>query len=274
MKSKRINYTFRDIYLLPIGDCHIGDKAFNKESEIKLKGYIKWVKETKNARVFLMGDILNCATRVSKTSPFEQNMTLKEQIDYATRLFNPIKDKILGAIDGNHELRLSDYSGYSPTITLCERLNIPYFGDSAVLLFGLGCRKKSVKSPRATFCGYFHHTTGGGSTIGSKINAPDKLRNIVCNGDFYCGSHNHMLGCVHSMVYKINESSGSIEELRQMIVDCGGYLNYSDSYAEAKMLQPLRIGSPRIHLFIKNIKKRDKGKMILDCIKKDIHVSV
>ena len=152
MKIKRINYTYRDLYLIPIGDCHIGDKAFNKESENKLKGYINWIKNTPNSRVILMGDILNCATRVSKTSPFEQNMDLKEQIEYAYKLFSPIKEKIVGAIDGNHELRLADYTGYSPTITLCEKLGTQYFGDSAILLFGLGCRKKNNQSPRATFC--------------------------------------------------------------------------------------------------------------------------
>lgn len=270
MKVKTVCFKENNVHIYPIGDLHIGDKAFDKESERKVKGYIEWVKQTPNARIFLLGDILNCATRDSKSNPFEQNMDLKEQIDHAVKLFMPVKDKIIGAIDGNHELRISNYTGYSPTISLCERLGIDYLGDSAVVIFRL-C-KKYPRGSRASFSGFFHHSTGGGGSVGSKIDVADRLRKIICDADFYAIGHNHMLGCIHSMIYKINETTEKVEEFRQMLVDCGGYIGYKGSYAERKMLQPLKIGSPRIHLFIKRSGGgKSKGE---EKIKKDIHVSL
>ena len=98
MKVKSIKSRFNEVFLIPIGDLHIGDKAFNSESEKKVQGYIDWVKSKPNAFVILMGDILNDATIDSASSPFQQNMTLAEQLDYATKLFKPIKGKIIGAI--------------------------------------------------------------------------------------------------------------------------------------------------------------------------------
>lgn len=263
MKLQVYKFKENDIYIIPIGDVHIGDKCFNEESKRKLMGYIDWVKNTSNAFIFLIGDIVNCATLTSPSSPFQQNLTLKEQIDEAVKYFEPVKSKIFGAIDGNHEDRLERFSGYSPTISLCERLGIFYFGVSGVCIFRLGV--SSTHRSRASFSGYFHHTTGGGSTPGGKMNRIDMLRKIVCDADFYAGAHNHLIGGVHTQVFKINSSTGRIETLRQMLVDTGGYLGYEGSYAEQKQLPPLKIGSPRIHLFL----ERKNG-----MIKKDIHVSI
>lgn len=255
----------------------MGDKGFGRVSLEKLKGYIEWVKDTPNAFVFLLGDMVNCATLDSKSSPFEQDMNLSEQVENIVALLNPIKDKIVGAVDGNHENRLVKYSGYSPTISICERLgSVPYFGHSGVVIFRLGCR--DGKSPRHSFTGYFHHTTGGGRTVGSKLNRVDMLRDIIPNADFYCGGHNHQLGVVHNVTHVINPTTGKMDVIRQMIVDCGGYLEWKNSYAEGMMLPPLKIGSPRIHLMLhrkaKNIKVKGKYKKVDEEVTKDIHVSL
>jgi hypothetical protein len=268
MKIKSFKFNDNDINLIPIGDIHMGDKAFTKRSEEKLKGYIKHIKETKNCYCFLMGDLINCATLGSKSSPFDQKLNLNEQIDSVTKLFMPIKHKILGAITGNHEMRLERFSGYNPTIAVCDRLGIDYFGSSGVVIFRLGCRKSGKtkgNNPRASFTGYFHHTTGGGNTMGGKINRAEKLRDILPDCDFYCGAHNHSLICSHQVVFKVNETTEKIEELRQMVITTGGYLEFNNSYVEENMLNPLRIGSPRIHIFIKLGNEE---------VKKDIHVSL
>ncbi len=46
---------------------------------------------------------------------------------------------------------------------------------------------------------------------------------------------------------------------RQLLIDSGSYLGWDDNYSEAKMLPPVKIGSPRIRI---------------DGKKKDTHVSV
>ena len=262
MKYVICRLPYKYAYLIVIGDLHIGDRGFGEESKEKLRGYLEWVRDRPNARVFLNGDLLNCATRVSATSPFDQDMPLKEQIEMVVNYLKPIKKKIIGAIDGNHEQRLSDYCGYSPTISICDRLGFPYFGDSAVVNFQVGIHKRGSgrENARISYLGYFHHTTGGGATVGGKINRVDKMRQLVINCDFYCGSHNHMLGAVPVAVPYVDRINGCIVLLKQFLIDCGGYLEWSDSYAERKQLPPQKIGSPRIRLD--------------GTFKKDLHVSL
>lgn len=259
MKYHRVRIKHKHAYLYPIGDIHIGDKAFHgKKGEELLDGYIDFVRKTPNAYIFLMGDVLNVATRASKSSPFEQTMSLDQQIRFATEKFEPVKHKIIGAITGNHELRLKNFVGYDPTAALCANLNIPYFGYSVVVGFRVG------KSERQSnlYHGYFHHTTGGGSTQGAAINRVDKLRGIVANADFYVGGHNHRLITGEPMVWNIDGTHERVQPLRQVLVDSGSYLDWSDSYAEMKQMTPNKLGSPRLRL---SGEKRQN---------KDIHVSL
>ena len=277
MYIKQIKSNSNEVYLYPLGDIHIGDNGFGKVSEEKLKGYIDWIKNTPNAFAFLMGDLVNCATLGSPSSPFQQNLDLAGQIKKVVELFEPIKDKIVGAIDGNHESRLIKYSGYSPTISICERLGgVSYFGPSGIIIFRLGCR--NGKSPRHSFTGYFHHTTGGGRTVGAKMNRVDMLRDIIPNADFYCGGHNHQLGVIHNVTHVVNQTTGKMDVIKQMIIDCGGYLEWNDSYAESMMLRPLKIGSPRVHMMLHRNNKsktiRGKKKSFEEVVTKDLHVSI
>lgn len=271
MRVKEIKLRHNDVYLYPISDCHIGDKGFTKTSEEKLKGYIDFIKKTPNAYAVLVGDILNCSTRVSKTSPFDQTMDLKDQINKACEYLSPIKSKIWGAIQGNHENRLADFCGYSPMISICDRLGIDYMGDSGIYIIRMGCHSKK-DAPRSSFTIYTHHSTGGGKTPGSKINRIDAMRQIVANADCYLGGHNHMLGAVPAVTQMINPTTGKIEVQRQMLVDCGGYLEWDCTYAERMMLPPVKLGSPRIHLMIKRndakLKSGDKETY------KDVHISL
>jgi hypothetical protein len=265
MECKSYKFKENAIDLIPIGDIHMGDKAFTEESLRKLKGYIDYIKNHSNAYCFLMGDLCNCATLDSKSSPFCQNMDVNAQIKAIVDIFKPIKKKILGAIDGNHELRLERYCGYSPTISICERLEIPYFKNSAVIIFRLCCHGPRDVS-RTSFSGFFHHTTGGGATMGSKINKPEALRGLVGNCDFYCGAHNHSMITGHTIIFKVNETTEKIEQLRQIILTTGGYLQFDNSYVEEKMLPPMKIGSPKISLITKQHNHNE--------VHKDIHVSL
>lgn len=251
-----------EAYIIPIGDLHYGDKGFTGEAERKFEGYLDWVEERDNARIFLNGDLLNTATRTSKTSPFDQKEDLQDQIDWVVARLTRVKNKILGGVSGNHCARIEDFCGFNPMNMVCMQLGVPYCGYTAIVDFKIGSRNKGVGRERANatqYTGVFHHTTGGGGTVGSKINRVEKMRTICRNADFYCGSHNHMLGAVPVIAPEYNSYAKKIYNRVQLLIDCGGYLSWDNSYAEVKALEPMKLGSPRIRL---------------DGEKKDIHVSI
>ena len=238
------------VYLVPLGDIHLGARGVDIN---KLKGYIDWIKNTPGAYTFLMGDLFDVSTLTSPSNPHYQEMNLNEAIKFAYDLFSPIKDRILGAITGNHEARLEKYAGFNPLQTFCETLGIPYAGYSAVLRFRVGKyeRKTGLVSPKVEYLMFAHHSTGGGSTLGGKLNRATKLINIFEGADIMLIGHSHakILG-EESVAYLSKSGNGkaTIQYKRRVYVDCGSYLEYDNSYAEAQMLTPSNTGSPRIRL--------------------------
>ena len=109
-----------------------------------------------------------------------------------------------------------------------------------------------------TYAGYLHHTTGGGASIGGKLNGVDKLRQMIAGCDFYCGNHNHMEGTVKTKIFIPNIQKCTATEIRQVLVDCGGFLDYG-GYVERGQCAPVDIGAPRIRF---------------DSLKKDVHVNL
>jgi len=237
-------------YVLPIGDLHIGDKAVDYGL---LERNIQWANDN-DALIIGVGDWLNVALRNSVSSPFQQNLTLEEQIEKCVELFEPVKHNIVGAIQGNHEARSERDGNIDPLAVVCMRLGCEYLKYSGVISIITGSRKKSF-----AYTFYVHHTTGGGGTVGGKINRVDRLRKIVSNADCYLGGHNHSLGAMPVTTRCIDVIHKNIIEKRQFLVDCGSYVKYDDNYSEQMGLEPVKLGSPRIGL---------------NGSRKDIHVSV
>ena len=234
-------------YLIPIGDVHLGSTSFSQRGRDLLDGYLQWVADRPNAKICLMGDLFDVATRTSATSPFESSPT---EYARAVEIFRPYVKKIAFAIRGNHCQRLLNHAGYDPMEQFCAILNIPYLGLSTIVRFDVGAM---------SYFGYFHHSTGGGGTLGSALNRATKLQDIVQGVDFYCIGHNHNLVNGVKVVYTPTDSGTGIRERRLQYIDCGSYLDYPDSYAEMMMLTPGKLGSPRIRF---------------DGHKHDIHVSL
>lgn len=234
--------------IYPIGDLHLSDKAFKKDSYKKLKEYVDEVEANPSARIILGGDLLNCAGRNTKTSPFEQRMSVSEEISEIVKILNPVKKKIVGAIEGNHEHRAKNEFDIDLTEVLCSKLDIPYLGTSAVVNFKVKRKQSSGGGKwRENYYLYFHHGTGGGQTLGGALNRSEKLANIVEGCDIYCIFHTHKLSTSKTDIFRANPFAKSVEKRTIHFVTCGGYMGY-ESYPEKFMMRPTCIGSPKIVL--------------------------
>jgi hypothetical protein len=249
------------VYLIPLGDLHLGSPNIDIE---KFQGYIDWIKKTEGAYTFIMGDMFDVATLQSPTKAFGQVMNLNEGMKYLHDLLYPIKDKIIGAITGNHEERLERFAGFNPLQAFCDSFGITYCGYSAILRFKVGHmtrNKLNIVSPRLGYVFYAHHTTGGGATLGGKLNRVKKLSDIFEGADAYLGGHNHSKAIGEDDIAHLRISgngNAQIEYRRIVYVDTGSFLTYDNSYAEEKMLPPSNTGAPRLRM---------------NGVKKDLHVS-
>ena len=230
-------------YLIPLGDLHRGDRHLSARGLGKLKGYLEWVMARKNAFVFLMGDILNVASRSSKTNPFE-SMSGNDEYQKAVELFKPYKGRIIGAITGNHEQRMYKDYGFNPLAPFCNELGVPYCGFSAAIRLRVGKRKDRKNEYHQSYWGFAHHGSGGGGTLGAALNKKMKLQEIVHGMDFYMAGHDHQLiaGTRNILLPKRD----NIEHQRVHYIDTGSFLDWDGSYAEEAAMAIGKQGAPRL----------------------------
>ena len=230
-------------YLIPIGDLHRGDKHLSTTGLAKLKGYLDWVMERPNAYVFLMGDILNTASRSSKTNPFE-SMSGDDEYQASVDLFKPYAARIIGCITGNHENRMSKEFGFNPLKPFCNELGIPFCGFSACIKVRVGQRKESPNQYEQVYWGYAHHGVGGGGTLGAALNKKVKLQEIVHCMDWYMAGHDHQLITASRNI--LRPYRDKIIHQRVHYVDTGSFLDWNGSYAEEAAMAIGKQGAPRL----------------------------
>lgn len=228
-------------YLIPLGDLHRGDRHLTARGLTKLQGYLDWAMARPNAYIFLMGDILNVASRSSKSNPFESD---KDEYARAVALFKPHKKRIIGCITGNHEQRMYKEFGFNPLQPFCSELSVPYCGYSAVLRIRVGKRRDRFNEFRQMYWGFAHHGNGGGSTMGAALNKKVKLQEIVHGMDFYMAGHDHQLiaGTRNILLPKRD----IIEHQRVHYIDTGSFLDWDGSYAEEAAMAIGKQGAPRL----------------------------
>jgi hypothetical protein len=252
-------------YLIPIGDLHRGDRHLSARGLGKLKGYLDWVKARPNARVFLMGDILNVASRMSKTNPFE-SMSGNDEYAKAVELFRPYASQIVGCLTGNHEERMYKDYGFNPLQPFCNELGITYCGYTAALKIRVGKRNGKNDGYNQTYWGFAHHGAGGGGTLGAALNKKVKLQEIVHGMDFYMAGHDHQL-VVGTRNILIPQRDKIVHQ-RVHYIDTGSFLDWDGSYAESAAMPIGKQGAPRLRFD----GRRNPGECATNY--HDLHVSI
>lgn len=226
-----------DIDLVLFGDLHFGDLSCNVH---KVKKMIDWIDKNPKARVILMGDILNCATKTSVgAAVYDESSHGQTQYDIAIDMLLPIKNKIWGVLIGNHEQRILNSTGYNVSKLMSKDLDCKYYGYGQFIKIIVG------KQTYNLFC---THGSSNATLPYTKIKGCLNLA-LHKKADIYCMGHVHDLQ-VHTQEVERIEYSQVVTDKVYFILT-GHYLNYHDSYAEMKNMIPSKQGSPVLRLHSK-----------------------
>ena len=167
--------------LYPLGDLHLGSPVFDK------KHFEKWmgiVLADENAKVVLVGDLIENSLKHSKTSPYEVTMQPFAQKQELKRIIKELDShgKLLGAVQGNHCARSSDVADMCPLYESMESVGVDdlYRKNLAILKISLGERNKERQ---VTYSVVLHH---GGSK-----NRMDKFSLAMDNVSVFLSGHTH-----------------------------------------------------------------------------------
>lgn len=92
----------RTVKVWAIADVHIGAKECDLAG---FKRHMARIAGDPDSYIVLVGDMLNNGLKDSLTNVYEEVLPPHAQIEKCAELLEPVKDRILGAVGGNHEAR-------------------------------------------------------------------------------------------------------------------------------------------------------------------------
>ena len=246
MKAIRCDLPFAEqIEIHPMADLHIGDSM----SDFKLiMERIEHIKNTPNAYCILDGDLMDTAVCTSIGDTYGANLQPMEQLKQCVKIFEPIKDKILGVLPGNHENRVYKSDGLDITEIMCSQLGIPekYSPTTALLFIRFG--KNTARTPHRPFLYsvYVTHGSGGGRKEGGKVNRLADLASIV-DADIYIHAHTHLPLIFKESFYRTCSSNSSVALVDKLFINTSAALNYG-GYGDKAGFKPASKAAPVIYL--------------------------
>lgn len=243
MKAIRCDLPFAEVIEVhPMADLHIGDS----QADFKLiMERIEHIKNTDNAYCILDGDLMDSAIASSIGDTYGANLQPMEQLKQCVKIFEPIKEKILAVLPGNHENRVYKSDGLDITEIMCNQLGIPerYSPTTALLFIRFG---KGKKNRPQLYTAYVTHGSGGGRREGGKVNRLADLASIV-DADIYIHAHTHLPLVFKESFFRVSGSNSSAALVEKLFVNTAAALNYG-GYGDKQGYKPASKQSPVIYL--------------------------
>jgi hypothetical protein len=160
-----------------------------------------------------LGDLCEVVTPHSKGSLMEQTMAPSDQQLEIEDMLEPLKEKLLFLIDGNHERRAMKDAAMLMSKNMAKHLDCMYYPDSEAR-FGI-----LLNDSRLVRC-LASHNYGGGCTPGAKLNRLHNLhfRGPTCDAIF--GGHTHSLTDDQIEILSMDDAGNYTAKIQQLV--CGG----------------------------------------------------
>lgn len=237
------------IHLYATGDEHSGTKFC---AEGKLKDKVLQIKQDPVGYWIGMGDKGDFITpgdprwEVGIIADWvHQNNIAEDQTEWYCKTYEPIADKCVGLLKGNHEDAICRHNHVNVQANICRRLNVPDLGYSTWVRFKFE-RKGSAETH--IIDGVFTHGAGWAITKGAKLNRLENFMNSF-NARIFAIGHMHDIILETGKAYLDLTPAGKIKQRVKVgaITGCW-FKTYNQggtaSYGEKKGYPPTEIGCP------------------------------
>ena len=230
--------TEEPVTIFPIFDVHLGSQECMEQ---EFQAFIETVKNTPNTFVILGGDLLDNGLKNSLTNVYRAVYAPSTQKKLMANLLEPIRDRILCCVDGNHERRSVRDSDCSPCRDIMAKLDLEHLHRENMAFLkvqigkGIGENVNSKYRPVYTFC--VTHGAGGGALPGGVINRAERAAYSIEGIDALIVGHSHkpMLSQPGKIIVDSNHNNVRVEPFK--VISATSWLRYGD-YAAQKMLLP------------------------------------
>ena len=227
-----------------ISDIHFGAL---EHMEQEWKKFLGSVVADPNLYLVLGGDLINNNTRSSVGSPWDDTIRPREQKRLMVEALEPIKDRILCCVSGNHERRSMKDADDDPTYDIMTKLDLEdvYRQNAAFLKLQLGHHDTKTDKAGATYTFALTHGAGGGIYTGATVNRNERWGNVIEGVDCVIVGHTHK-GTVSKPSKIVFDPFKNIVSVKEyLVISCVSWQRYAE-YPLQKMLLPAATGTPQI----------------------------
>src|SRR5579859_7408919 len=250
----------KTLRLYPVGDVHLGATACDIND---FRRTVQMVAEDRDARWLGLGDmgdfIMPSDPRWNmdghdwkrlgyhKGRPTSGNLAV-EHVAFIRRELEPIRDKCLGLLDGNHEDAFRKHYFSDPMREIAEAFKVRHLGYTT--LIQLDIAKRGRPDNLWTVNIFAKHGATGGGTIGNATNSIQR-RAAEWEADVYLKGHVHQYGVTQKVALSYGERDGEprIAKRDRLFMLTGTYLlgyqigvQETTTYSERKGYPPSEIG--------------------------------
>lgn len=233
-----ITYAFperEDITIIPIADVHLGSKECMED---KFISFINNVAESPNVYLVLAGDLINNATRNGVSNIFEERYRPADQKRMMAKILEPVRDRVLCAVPGNHEGRSGRDADDCPMYDIMCKLDIEDRYRENIAFVKIRCGKVNQDGMRnPTYVLAVVHGTGGGMLTGGAINRNERFGYVLDGVDCIIAAHTHKPAVTQPAKIKVDPFNNKVSAVPFKVITATSWLEYG-GYAAKKMLLP------------------------------------
>jgi hypothetical protein len=225
------------VNILLMSDEHLGHRGYDRDLHERVleNAYDKgWY-------VLHLGDAIECATKDSVgAGVFEQDEIVDKQVSNSIALYEPFVEdgRFLGMHSSNHPERIYKSTGFDVSRHMCREMDAKYLGIAKAHIFRVG---------NQTYTIYTTHGASGAMLPYTKIKGALDMEKII-DTEIYAMGHVHQLSHHVRNYNHLDKRSKTIKTGQKHFILTGSYLDYWNSYAQIKNMEPSRKGSPILTL--------------------------
>ena len=228
-------------------DLHVGSAQFNIKA---WEDFLSRVEKEPNSYIIIGGDMMDNGLKNSVTNCYEATMRPSEQKKYVAKTLEPIRNKILCGVSGNHEYRSAKDADDNPLYDVFCKLDIENrFRENAVFLFlRFGSDDRNLHGyERPVYSVMVTHGAGGGGYIGSGANKQERFGMAFDGIDILVTGHTHKPMTFPVQKVCVDTRNGKVAFRQFRCVTATSWLDYG-GYPLRGMMLPSAQCLSEIHL--------------------------
>ena len=239
---KMIAHRFEnDITIIPVFDVHYGAKEHMADV---WESFLEKVRNTPDVYLVLGGDLIQNSTRSSVSNIFDDTMRPSEQKKAMAKMLEPVRDRILCSVTGNHERRSTKDADSDPSFDIMVKLDLEelHRENMAFLKIQMGKQERdsggrTSGKMRPVYSMVVTHGSGGGIYTGTAVLKAERFGYVIDGLDVLVVGHSHKPFTTQPGKLKIDLRNNKVSVAPFKVITATSWLEYA-GYAAQKLYLP------------------------------------